>query len=122
MRILERGDVADQPFRRQRGGGGHGQHALLVGPAQAFRGAAQIVEGGADGGQVVLRLPRQFQAAVAAEEQLQANLLLQPADLVADGGLGHVQFRRRQREAHVAGRRFEGAKAVQGGQHPTSLA
>ena len=83
----------------------------------------QIGEGGADRRQVVQRLPRQFQRAVAADEQGQAKLLLQPADLMADRGLGDGELIGRAGEAHVTRGGLEGAQAVQGWeQHEASLA
>ena len=77
---------------------------------------AQILERSADRRQIGLRLPRQQQGSVAPHEQGDAELLLQPVDLMADRGLGDVQFGRGAREAQVARRRLEGTQSVQRGQ------
>ena len=114
--VLEGGDAGDQPFGGQGRGGADGQPALLVGAAQTGGGAAQILEGGSDGGEVVAGLLRQGQTAVLADEELDAELVLEPADLMADGGLGDVHLRRGEGEAHEPGGGFECAEAVEGGQ------
>ena len=113
--ILERGHPGDQPFRCQRGGGADRQPPVMVGAAQPCGRAAQILEGGPHRRQVVLRLLRQCQATVLADEQLDAKLIFQSADLMADRGLGDVQFRRRERETQKPRGGFEGAQAVERG-------
>ena len=74
-------------------------------------------------GQVALRLARQRQAAIAPLEQAEAELLLQPADLMADRGLRHVQLGGGEGEAEVARRRLERAQSVERGKrrHAASL-
>ena len=114
--VLERGHPRHQPLGGQRGRGADGQPPVVIGAAQSRGGAVQVLERGADGRQIVLRLPRQFQRAVAADEQGDAELLLQPADLMADRGLGDVQFGGRAREAQVASGGLERAQAVERGQ------
>ena len=73
----------------------------------------QIVEGGADAGEVFLRLRRQRQRAVLADEQANAEFFLQPLDLMADRGLRDVQLGRGLRETQMPGGGLEGAQPVQ---------
>ena len=114
--VLERGHAGHQPFGGERGGGADGQQPVAIGAAQPGGGAAQVLERAAHRRQVGLRLACQLQRAVAAHEQGDAELLLQPADQVADRGLGDVQLVRGAGEAEMARRRLEGAQAVQRGQ------
>ncbi len=58
----------------------------------------------------------QLDAAPGAHEQLDAEPRLEIADVAADGGMRHVQLRRGQREAHVAGGGFERFQRVERGQ------
>ncbi len=114
--VLERRHTRHQPLRRQRGRGADGQQPVAVRAAQPCGRAAQILERAAHRGQVGLRLAGQFQRAVAPHEQRDAELFLQPADQMADRGLGDVQLLRRAREAEVARGRLEGAQSVERGQ------
>src|SRR5262249_54803537 len=73
----------------------------------------QIVEGGADARQVVARLRGQGQRAVLPDEQADAQLLLQPPDLMADRGLRHVQLGGRLGEAQMPGGGLERPQTVE---------
>ena len=86
---------------------------VVVLAQQPIGGEPEIVEGGADAGEVVLRLRRQRQRAVLADEQADAEFLLQPLDLMADRGLRDVQFGGRLRKTQMPGRGLEGAQSVQ---------
>ena len=80
---------------------------------QPVGGELEIVEGGADAGEIFLRLRRQAQRAVLPDEQFCPEFLLEPPDLMADRGLGDVQLGRREGEAEVPGRRLEGAQSIE---------
>ncbi|MEY9280935.1 hypothetical protein ABIA03_002127 [Bradyrhizobium yuanmingense] len=122
MLLLEIGQPRQQPFGGERGQRRHCQHLVVVLAQETVGGEAQIVEGGADARQIVARLRRQRQRAVLPDEQADAEFLLQPADLMADRGLGHVQFAGCQREAEVARGGLERPQSVQGGQSGSHLA
>ena len=70
---------------------------VVVLAQQPVGGEPQIVERGADAGEIFPRLRRQRQRAVLPDEQLIAELLLEPPDLMADRGLRDVQLGRRER-------------------------
>ncbi len=74
---------------------------------QSIGRCSQIPKGGTNARQVVGRRGRERQSAIPTDEQPQSKLLLQPFDLMADGGLRDVQFRRCRGEAEVSGGRFE---------------
>ena len=86
---------------------------VVVLAQQPVGGEPQIVERGADAGEVILGLRRQGQRAVLADEQADPEFLFQPFDLMADRGLRDVQLGRRLREAQMPGRGLEGAQSVQ---------
>ena len=86
---------------------------VVVLAQQPIGGEPQIVEGGADAGEVIHRLRRQRQRPVLADEQADAELFLQPLDLMADRGLRDVQLGRRLREAQMPGGGLEGAQSIQ---------
>ena len=86
---------------------------VVVLAQQAVGRKPEIVEGGADAGEIFLRLLRQRQRAVLADEQANAEFFLQPLDLMADRGLRDVQLGRRLREAQMPGRGLEGAQSIQ---------
>ena len=66
---------------------------MVVVPAQQpVGGEPQIVERGADAGEIFLGLRRQRQRAVLPDEQADPEFLLQPPDLMADRGLRDVQL------------------------------
>ncbi len=123
MRVLERRHARHQPFRCQRRRGADDQQFIAPRPLQPRRGLAQILERSTHRGQIALRLPRQRQAAIAPFEQANAELFLQPADLMADRGLRHVQLVGGKGEAEMARRRLERAQSVEGGKrrHAVSL-
>ena len=76
----------------------------------------QIVERGADAGEVIPGLRRQRQRPVLPDEQPDPQFLLEPPDLMADRGLGDVQFGGGIGEAQMPGRGLEGAQTVERGQ------
>ena len=86
---------------------------VVVLAQQPVGGKPEIIEGGADAGQVVFRFRRQRQRAVLPDEQANPQFLLQPPDLMADGGLRDVQFGRRIGEAQMPGRGLERAQSVE---------
>ena len=67
---------------------------VVVLAQQPVGGEPQVVEGGADAGEIVPGLRRQRQRAVLPDEQADPEFLLQPPDLMADRGLRDVQFGR----------------------------
>ncbi|MEY9634962.1 hypothetical protein ABIF66_003191 [Bradyrhizobium japonicum] len=95
---------------------------VVVLAQQPVGGEAEVVEGGADARQIVARFRRQRQRAVLPDEQADAEFLLEPPDLMADRGLGHVQLGRGQREAEMARGGLKGPQSVQGGQSGSHLA
>jgi hypothetical protein len=113
MRFLEGGQPRQQPFGGERGEGGDRQHIVVALAQQAVGRKAQVIEGGADAGQVVPRLRCQRQCAVLADEQANAQFLLQPADLMADRGLRDIQFARREREAQMPRRGLECPQTIE---------
>ena len=110
------GQPRQQPFRGQRGQRRDRQHMVVVLAQQPVGREPEVVEGGADARQIVLRLRRQRQRAVLPDEQANAELFLEPPDLMADRGLRHVQLGRGQGEAQMPGRGLEGAQSIQRGQ------
>ena len=111
--VLERGHAGDQPFGRERGRRADREQPFSLRPAQSFRRTAQVFERAAHGRQIRFRLTRQFQRAIAAHEEGNAKLLLQPPDQVADRGLGDVQLFRGAGEAQVTRRRLEGTQSAE---------
>ena len=87
--------------------------ASRAGPLQPRRRLAQFLERLLHRRQVGRRLARQPQLARAPLEQADAELFLQPADLMADGGLGDVQLAGGTGEAEVPGGRLERPQPVQ---------
>ena len=101
------------------GEGVGGAHAELGAAALAeqFLGAvAQGVEGLGEGGQVAAAGLGQAQAFGFANKQRAAEVLLQLLDLLANGGLGDVQFVGGAGEAAQARGGFKGAQGIQRGQ------
>ena len=86
---------------------------VVVLAQQPVGGEPQIVERGADAGKIIPGLRRQRQRAVLPDEQADPEFLLEPPDLMADRGLGDVQFGRRKGEAQVPGRGLEGAQSIE---------
>src|ERR1700759_1203421 len=86
---------------------------VVVLAQQAVGREPQIVERGADARQVISGLGRQRQRAVLPDEQADSQLLFEPPDLMADCGLGDVQFARRVGEAQMPRSRFERPQSVQ---------
>jgi hypothetical protein len=72
-------------------------------------------EHGMSGGPI-LNEEGQFQGAIVAHEQWDAELVLEPPDQVADRGLGDIQLLRRTGEAEMPRRRLEGAQPVERGE------
>lgn len=113
MFFLERGQSRQKPFGGERGQGRDRQHTVVVLAQQLVGGEAQIVEGGADAGEVILRLRRQGQRTVLPDEQGDPELLFQPFDLMADRGLRDVQLGGGLGKTQMPGRGLEGAQPVQ---------
>ena len=67
-------------------------------------------------GLIIPGLRGQSQCAVLPDEQPDPQFLLEPPDLMADRGLGNIQFARRIGEAQMPRRGLEGAQAVERGQ------
>ena len=70
---------------------------VAVPAQQPVGGELEIVERGADAGEIIPCLRRQGQRAVLPDEQLDPQFLLEPPDLMADRGLRDVQLGRRER-------------------------
>lgn len=115
MRVtrIEIGEAAHQPFLRELRGDSQTQHRergwvaqFITSVADQFEGLLQALHqaSGSDGR---ANLP------AFADEQRDAELLFELADLMADGAVGDTQFRRRPAEMRVTGGAFESA---QGGQ------
>lgn len=77
----------------------------------ASRASAILGEAFGQAGQARLRRVGQEELAVGAAEEGMAQMLLELAHLLADGGGGHVQLRRRLGEAQMAGGDDEGAQS-----------
>src|SRR5882762_5716512 len=73
----------------------------------------KVVEGGADAGKIFFRLGRQRKRAVLPDEQPDAQLFLQPLDLMADRGLRDVQLGSRLGKAQMPGGGFKSPQPVQ---------
>ncbi len=73
----------------------------------------QIIERGADAGQVVPGFRRQGERAVLPDEQAYPEFLLETFDLMADRGLRDVELGRRLREAQMPGGGLEGAQSIE---------
>jgi len=101
MRFLECGKPRQQPLCRQRRQCRDRQHVVVVLAQQPVGGEPEVVERRADAGQVFFCLRRQRQRAVLPNEQPNPEFLLQALDLMADRGLGDVQFGSRIGEAEV---------------------
>ena len=65
---------------------------VVVLAQQPVGGEPQIVEGRADARQIIPGLRGQRQRAVLPDEQPDPQFLLEPPDLMADRGLGDIQF------------------------------
>ena len=98
------------------------QHVVIVLAQQPVGGEPQIVERGADAGQVIPGFRRQRQRAVLPDEQANPQFLLQPPDLMADRGLRDVQLGGRIGEAQVPGGGLERAQSIERGQSGGHLA
>ena len=107
-----------QPLGSQAGRRAHHQHPLPAALVQLIDGHAQALEGRADAGLNQACSLGQLDGTRAAHEQLQAEQVLQPADLVAERGRRDVQFFRRLGEAQMACGRLEGAQRVERWQGP----
>ena len=79
----------------------------VFGPTEVW--FVQPFESFADFRQHGAALWRDFQSAGQATEQADAEIILQPLDLLADGGRRYVQLLGRFLETQVATRRLEGA-------------
>jgi len=116
MARREAGQMADQPAghegRRRRD---EQATALVVAPG-AVDGGGEGIEPLAHLGQHGPPLGGQFDGARQPVKQGKAEVVLEAADLVADGGRRHRQLFAGQFEAQVAGGGLEGAQGVQGGQ------
>ena len=84
-------------FGGERGQRRDRQHMVVVLAQQPVGREPQVVESGADAGEIFPGLRRQRQRAVLPDEQADPEFLLEPPDLMADRGLRDVQFGRRQR-------------------------
>ena len=108
MGLLEAGDARQQPFGRERGQRRHGQDVVVI-PAQQLVGRQpQVIEGGPDSREVLLRRRGEGERAVLADEQGDAQLFLQPLDLMADRGLRDVQLGSGLGKAQMPGGGLEG--------------
>ena len=107
----ERRQPRHQPLCRQRRRGAHHHNAPASWWQQFIGRRTQVGECRAD--------VRQIGSAIRGErqrrpcEQTQAQLLLQTADAMADGGLRQIQFHGRTSEAAMPRRRLERAETVQ---------
>src|SRR6185437_15508992 len=68
---------------------------------------------GADAGQIIARLRREFERAILSDEQADSEFVLQPLDLMADRGLGDVQLACGLGEAQVPRGRLERPQAIE---------
>ena len=113
MGFLKCRQPRQQPFGGERGQRRDGQHMVVVFAEQAVGRKPEIVERSADAGEIFLRLLRQRQRAVLADEQTNAELFLQPLDLMADRGLRDVQLGRRLGEAQMPGGGLKRPQSIQ---------
>src|ERR1700716_108728 len=73
----------------------------------------KVVEGGADAGKIFFLLGRQRKRAVLPDEQADAQLFLQPLDLMADRGLRDVQLGGRLGKAQMPGGRLKSPQSIE---------
>src|SRR5690348_1500968 len=106
------GSETTKPRRQPSGAEGrrcrYGEQALAA--ADIGHGATQCLERIADRGQQPLACRGQCQSARTALEQLDPELVLERAKLMADGRLGHMQLTCSPGETSVAGRGLEHPK------------
>jgi len=86
---------------------------VVVLAQQAVGREPEVVEGGADAWKVILGFRCQGERAVLANEQANAELFLQPFDLVADSGLRDVQLGCRLGKAQMPGCGLERPQSIQ---------
>ncbi len=110
---LEVAQARQQPAHREGAHHPDGQHLAALAGLQAGQRRAHAFEGVAEHGQQGLAFVGERQATRQAAEQPAAQAVLQFAHVLADGGLGEVEFLGRAGEAEVAGRDFEGAQGVE---------
>ena len=91
----------------------HRQRALGTTGHQLVGGIDDCREDVLDIQKVALPLLRQQQGAVATTEQLDPQELLQPLDLVTDGGLSHEQLFGGTSKAQMASGRFKGLQGIE---------
>jgi len=113
VRLLERGKPRQQPFGGQRRQCGDGQHMVVVFAQHPVGREPQIIERGADPGQVVPGFRRQGERAVLPDEQAYPKFLFETLDLMADRGLRDVELGCRLREAQMPGGGLEGAQSIE---------
>src|ERR1700726_2763796 len=113
MGFLKGGEPWQQPLCGQRGQRTDREYMVVVVAQQPVGGEPQVVERGADAGKIIPGFRRQRQCAVFPDEQANPQFLLKPADLMADRGLGDVQFRRGNRKAQMPGGSLERAQSIQ---------
>ncbi|CAI8810090.1 hypothetical protein EMIT0232MI5_10270 [Pseudomonas sp. IT-232MI5] len=112
---VEISEATHQPFLRELGGDGQSEHGqrrriaqFIAGIADQFEGLLQALHQppGGDG---------RADLSAFADEQWDAELFFELADLMADGAVGDAQFGGCPAEMRVAGGAFEGAQGGQGG-------
>ncbi|MNE04849.1 hypothetical protein D3C76_964110 [compost metagenome] len=119
MRVAaaEIGQARHQPLLRKLGGHGQAQHRLGGRVAQLVAGLADQLEGLLQMLEQAPRLAGQAHLAAFADEQRNAQLLFELANLMAYGAVGDAQLGGGAAEMTVAGGALEGA---QGGQRRQS--
>ncbi len=104
-----------QPFRGEAGRRADHEHARVAQRIEARQRVADKKEARLQAGEERLACRRQGDRPHAAVEQFEAQMILQSANLVAQGSGRDVQLQRRLGQAEMPGGGFESAKRVKRG-------
>jgi len=102
-----------QPFRREARRRADDQHRIVVGPLDVVDSLPDLKERRIEAGIQQLAGLGQSNRSRAAVEQLQAEELLQPFDLVTEGSRRDVQLASRAGQAQVTGGSLESTQGIQ---------
>ena len=80
---------------------------------QSLEAKRQLFEAVANRGVGILRLRRQRDADLRANEERRVQILLERTNLLADGRWSHIELARRRGKAQASCGRFESAQSIQ---------
>ncbi|MEX2650173.1 MAG: hypothetical protein WD673_14270 [Alphaproteobacteria bacterium] len=115
---VKAGEALVEPARGKAGIDGQHKAAGLAGVGHASGACRDRVKGARYDGLQVGPRRRQCDAIARAAEQAKPKVVLEAADLPADGGVGNQQFLGREREALMPRGGLEGAQGGQARQSP----